>query len=160
MARLADVHPAMRAALLAMECPTFDTQPWVTGPALPERRVALISTAGLHRRDDRPFVVTAGNARAVAGDYRVIPDDITANDLVMSHVSTNFDRTGFQQDWNVVFPLDRLHALAQEGVIGSVAAFHYSFMGATDPSQMADAAHALARLLHQDHVNAVLLVPV
>jgi hypothetical protein len=26
MARLADVHPAMRAALLAMECPTFDTQ--------------------------------------------------------------------------------------------------------------------------------------
>src|SRR5262245_21752904 len=160
MARLEHVHPAMRAALLAMECPTFDSRPWVAGPALPQRRVALISTAGLHRRDDRPFAVTAGNARAIAGDYRVIPDDIAANDLVMSHVSTNFDRTGFQQDWNVVFPLDRLHALAQEGVIGSVAAFSSSFMGATDPSQMRASAHALTRLLHEDHVTAVLLVPV
>jgi len=160
MARLDHVHPAMRAALLAMECPTFDTHPWVAGPALPQRRVAIVSTAGLHRRDDRPFAVTSGNARAIAGDYRVIPNDIVANDLVMSHVSTNFDRTGFQQDWNVVLPLDRLHELAQAGVIGSVAAFHYSFMGATEPSQMASAAHELARLLLQDHVNAVLLVPV
>ena len=160
MARLDQVHPAMRTALLAMECPTFDTQPWVAGPALPQQRVALISTAGLHRRDDRPFAVTSGNTRAIAGDYRVIPNDIAANDLVMSHVSTNFDRTGFQQDWNVVFPLDRLHELAQEGVIGSVAACHYSFMGATDPSHMEAAAHALARLLTQDRVNAVCLVPV
>jgi D-proline reductase (dithiol) PrdB len=143
-----------------MECPTFDTHPWVSGPALRQRRVALVSTAGLHRRDDRPFAVTSGNARAIAGDYRVIPQDIAANDLVMSHVSTNFDRTGFQQDWNVVFPLDRLHELAQAGVIGSVAAFHYSFMGATHPSQMETAAHELARLLTQDQVNAVLLVPV
>ena len=160
MARLDHVHPAMRAALLAMACPTFDTQPWVTGPALPHRRVALISTAGLHRRDDRPFAVTSGNARAIAGDYRVIPHDIAANALVMSHVSTNFDRTGFQQDWNVVFPLDRLHELAQKGVIGSVAAFHYSFMGATDPRHLETSAHALAHLLTQDRVNAVLLVPV
>jgi D-proline reductase (dithiol) PrdB len=160
MARLDHVHPAMRTALLAMACPTFDTHPWVTGPALPQRRVALVSTAGLHRRDDRPFAVTSGNARAIAGDYRVIPKDVTANDLVMSHVSTNFDRTGFQQDWNVVFPLDRLHELAQAGVIGSVAAFHYSFMGATEPRHMEPAAHALARLLQQDQVDAVLLVPV
>jgi D-proline reductase (dithiol) PrdB len=90
MARLEQVHPAMRASLLAMACPTFDTHPWVAGPALGQRRVALISTAGLHRRDDRPFAVTSGNARAIAGDYRVIPHGIAANDLVMSHVSTNF----------------------------------------------------------------------
>lgn len=160
MARLEQVHPAMRSALLAMECPTFDTQPWVVGSPLALRRVAIVSTAGLHRRDDRPFAVTVGNSRAIAGDYRVIPGDIAANDLVMSHLSTNFDRTGFQQDWNVVFPLDRLHELAQDGVIGSVAAFHYSFMGATDPKHMEPAAHALARLLAQDGVTAVLLVPV
>jgi D-proline reductase (dithiol) PrdB len=160
MARLDQMHPAMRASLLAMLCPTFDTQPWVEGPPLAQRRVALVSTAGLHRRDDRPFAVTSGNNRAVAADYRVIPGDIAANDLVMSHISTNFDRTGFQQDWNVVFPLDRLHALAQEGAIGSVAAFHYSFMGATPPQQMKPSAHELSRLLAQDQVNAVLLVPV
>jgi D-proline reductase (dithiol) PrdB len=160
MARLDQVHPAMRASLLAMPCPVFDTQPWVGGPTLSQRRVALISTAGLHRRDDRPFAVTSGHTRAIAGDYRVIPQHVAANDLVMSHVSTNFDRTGFQQDWNVVFPLDRLHELAREGVIGSVAAFHYSFMGATEPHHMKAAAHELARLLQQDQVDAVLLVPV
>jgi hypothetical protein len=109
---------------------------------------------------DRPFAVTSGNARAIAGDYSVIPHDLAANDLVMSHVSTNFDGTGFQQDWNVVFPLDRLHEMARDGAIGSVAAFHYSLMGATDPSQMETSAHELARLLMQDQVNAVLLVPV
>jgi len=154
------VHPAMRASLLAMECPTFANQPWATGPPLAQRRVALISTAGLHRRDDRPFAVTAGNLRATVSDYRVIPGDIAANDLVMSHVSTNFDRTGFQQDWNVVFPLDRLYELAKDGVIGSVAAFHYSFMGATEPQLMEPSAHELSGLLAHDHVDAVLLVPV
>lgn len=160
MARLEDMHPAMRRSLLAMPCPTFDSHPWVAGPPLHQRRVALISTAGLHRRDDRPFAVTSGNERAIAGDYRVIPGDSVANDLVMSHVSTNFDRTGFQQDWNVVLPLDRLHELTVQGVLGSVAAFHYSFMGATDPKHMEPAAHELAHLLHKDDVDAVCLVPV
>lgn len=160
MARLEQMHPAMRDNLLAMECPTYATSPWVTGPPLAQRRVAIISTAGLHRHDDRPFAVTSGNGRAIAGDYRVIPGDSTGSDLVMSHISTNFDRTGFQQDWNVVFPLERLQALAAQGMIGSVAAFHYSFMGATDPKHMAPAAEALSRLLLQDQVNAVLLVPV
>ncbi len=160
MARLDRMHPAMSSALLAMECPTFPTQPWTAGPPLAQRRVAIISTAGLHRREDRPFAVTTGNSRAIAGDYRVIPGDVQASDLVMSHISTNFDRTGFQQDWNVVFPIDRLHGLADEGCIGSVAAFHYSFMGATDPKHMEPSAHALARLLAQDQVTAALLVPV
>jgi D-proline reductase (dithiol) PrdB len=96
----------------------------------------------------------------MAGDYRIIPGNIAAGDLVMSHLSTNFDRTGFQQDWNLVFPIDRLKELAAEGIIGSVADFHYSFMGATDPGEMAPAARNLAGLLHGDLVTAALLVPV
>jgi D-proline reductase (dithiol) PrdB len=113
----------------------------------------MISTAGLHHRDDRPFTI-------MSGDYRIIPGDIAMNDLVMSHISTNFDRTGFQQDWNVVFPLDRLRELADQGFIGSVADFHYSFMGATDPKLMEKTARDLAGLLKKDRVDAVLLVPV
>lgn len=35
----------------------------------------------------------------------------------MSHISANFDRTGFQQDWNIVFPLDRLRDLAESKVL-------------------------------------------
>ena len=64
----------------------------------------------------------------------------------MSHVSTNFDRTGFQQDHNVVFPIDRLNELAEEGEVGSVASIHYSFMGATHPAKLERAAHQLARV--------------
>lgn len=160
MVRLSDISQAESDALLAIPCPTYDTEPWQSGPPLAERRVAIVSTAGLHLRDDRPFVLTYGDTAAAPGDYRMIPGDAAANDLVMSHVSVNFDRTGFQQDWNVVFPLDRLNELAAAGTIGSVAAFHYSFMGAAPPDQLAEPARRLARLLAGDAVDAVLLVPV
>lgn len=93
-------------------------------------------------------------------DYHVIPADIKAADLLTSHISINFDRTGLQEDWNVAFPLDRLSELAAEGVIGSVAATHYSFMGASDPLQMEPHARELAGRLKRDQVDAVLLAPV
>jgi D-proline reductase (dithiol) PrdB len=78
----------------------------------------------------------------------------------MSHVSTNFDRTGFQQDLNVILPIDRLREMAGRGEIGSVADFHYSFMGATEPEKMELTVRKLASLIKKDNVNAVLLVPV
>ena len=52
----------------------------------------------------------------------------------MSHVSTNFDRTGYIQDLNLVFPIERLRELEAAGDIGSVGAYHYAFMGATPPT--------------------------
>ena len=153
MARLDRMPEPMRSHLANLPCPSFNENPWVTGAALKRRRVSIISTAGLHRRNDRPF-------EGMTGDYRVISGDISAGDLVMTHISTNFDRTGFQRDWNVVFPLDRLKELALEGIIGSSAAYHYSFMGAADPAAMEPAARNLATLLKGDRVDAVLLVPV
>ncbi len=133
----------------------FEGNPWVSGPPLKQRRVAVISTAGLHQRDDRPFA-----PGAAATDYRVIPGSVNAGELVMSHLSINYDRTGFQQDINVVLPLDRLRELAAEGVIGSVADYHYSFMGAAPIRQLAPRARELAGLLKRDKVDAVLLSPV
>ncbi len=153
MVRLNELPEPSRSYLRRLRCPTFETTPWAQGPPLAKRRVAIISTAGLHRRDDRPFELTSD-------DYRVIPADVQANDLVMSHVSANFDRIGFQMDWNVIFPLDRLRELAARKEIGSVADFHYSFMGATDPRKMEPTARHLAGILKSDHVDAVLLVPV
>jgi D-proline reductase (dithiol) PrdB len=153
MARLDQLVKAEREHLLNLPCPTFESTPWVIGPPLSERRLALISTAGLQRRGDRPFAPGAT-------DYRIIPVDTPANDLVMSHISTNYDRTGFQQDWNVVFPLDRLRELAEKGVIGALADYHYSFMGATDPTQMEDTTRSLGRIMKKEGVDAALLVPV
>ncbi|NNL84522.1 MAG: selenoprotein B glycine/betaine/sarcosine/D-proline reductase [Myxococcales bacterium] len=153
MARMKDLDPGMQKHLLALECPTYAKHHFVKGGPLSERRVAIISTAGLHMRGDPAFGVGAT-------DYRIIPGSASAGELVMSHISSNFDRTGFQHDYNVVFPLDRLKELAEEGLIGSVAKYHYSFMGATDPKRMEPAALELAEQLRADRVDALLLVPV
>ena len=59
-----------------------------------------------------------------------------------------------------MFPLQRLQEMANAGEIGSVADFHYTFMGASDPATMKDSADQIAGLLTQDKVDAVLLVPV
>ena len=151
--RLEKLPPEMAKRLAELECPDFQTRPWVEGPALRERRVAIVSSAGLTVRGDRVF-------RGRDADYRAIPSTTQPNDLLCSHISINFDRNGFQEDWNVVFPLDRLNELASEGTIGSVAATHYSFMGATDPVQMEPYARELAGRLKADAVDAVVLAPV
>ena len=78
----------------------------------------------------------------------------------MSHISVNFDRSGFQQDLNVVFPVERLKEMAADGKIGSVADFDYSFMGATDQEQMEPLVLEIAGFMKEDQVNAVLLAPV
>ncbi|MGR9092752.1 MAG: selenoprotein B, partial [Gammaproteobacteria bacterium] len=57
MARLEKLDPTLVAHLEALECHRYDDEPWVTGPPLSARRVAIISTAGLMRRGDRPFDV-------------------------------------------------------------------------------------------------------
>ena len=52
MARLDDIAEPMRSHLRDLPCPTFEETPWTEGPALKDRRVALISTAGLQRRTE------------------------------------------------------------------------------------------------------------
>jgi len=155
LARMSDFSEAEQQHHLdkIRDLPDFGSTPFVPGPPLARRRVALVTTAGVHVRGTRPF-------EGGAADYRVIPGDTRAADVIMSHVSVNFDRTGFQEDLNVVFPLERLHELRAGGVIGSVAAFHYSFMGAAPIRALEAGACELAGLLKQDGVDAVLLTPV
>jgi D-proline reductase (dithiol) PrdB len=153
MARLTDLPAAQAQRYAELECPNFATAPWVTGPPLSQRRVAIVSSAGLVVRGEKPF-------RGRDVDYRVIPASTRPDQLMLRHISINLDRSGFQEDWNVVFPLDRLNELAAEGMIGSVATTHYSFMGATDPVQMESHAREVAGHLKRDRVDAVLLSPV
>lgn len=155
MVRLADLPEWEREHMLdkVRDLAGFDTRPWVQPPPLAKSRIAVISTAGLHVRGDRPF-------GPGAADYRIIPGGTPASDLVMSHQSVNYDRTCFQEDHNVAFPLDRLNELARDGIIGSVAGYHYSFMGAASIRKLEPKAHELAGLLKKDGVDAVLLSPV
>ena len=115
--------------------------------------MALVTTAGLHRRDDRPFSVGVP-------EYRLIPGDVKADELVMSHISVNFDRSGYQQDLNIAFPIDRMRELEDEGEIGSLGTYHYSFMGAAAPEAIEPNARRLAGILKGDGVDSVLLTGV
>lgn len=154
MVRLTDIDELGVKHLLDKECPPFQSKPWVTGPPLAERRVAIVTTAGLHRRDDRNFAL-----RDLS--YRVIPGDADLADLVMTQSSVNYDRSGFQQDVNVVFPMDRLRELRAAGEIGEIADYHYALNGAGWlPHEIEPTAREMAGLLKEDRVNAVLLVPV
>lgn len=154
MVRLEKLSPEQRQGLDALSCPTFASHPWAKGPPLRRRRVAIVSTAGLHLRQDRPFMQEPGKY------YRSIPGEVKPSELLMSHLSANIDRSGFQQDWNVMFPIERLRELAQEGVIAGLAATHYSFMGGDDPTSWQEEARFLASRLKEDGVTAALLVPV
>ncbi len=157
MVRWEDIHPneqaSLKQRLAGRYSAPFKQTAWVEAPKLIDARVAIITTAAIHRFDDRPF---SGHE----GDYRIIPGDIDYKDLAMTHSSTNFDRSAYQQDVNVCFPLDHLRTLVDLQEIGSVADWHYSFMGSTAPERMEPAATEVSQLLIGDNVNLVLLIPV
>ena len=153
MARLEDLTPATAERLRALECPAYPSAPFVTGGKLSSRRVAIVSSAGIHRRGEPPMMPGAN-------EFRELSAALPASDIVMTHVSVNYDRTGFQRDINTIHPIDRLRELAAQGVIGSVADTHYAVMGANDPKQWDALADQLADRLRQDRVDAVLFSPV
>lgn len=153
MARIEDIPQATREVVLGLAIPEPTNFPWVRPRPLEQSRIAILTSAALHRRSEMPF--PAGTA-----EHRELPATLPASDIHMSHISINFDRSGFQRDINVVYPIDRLKELAADGVIGSVADTHCSVMGSTDPATMVQTADALAGRLKQDNVDAVLLCPV
>ena len=153
MARIEDIPQATREAVLALASPELPGQPWVQPKPLAQCRVAILTSAALHKRSEMPFQVGTT-------EFRELPASLPAADILMSHISINFDRAGFARDINVAYPIDRLKELAADGVIGSVAATHYSVMGSTDPATMATSADAIVARLKQEGVDAVILAPV
>ena len=71
MVRLADVPMPERTFLENMPIPEIEDAPCVAGPPLKERRVAIVTTAGLTAREDPRFAMGSS-------DYRVIPADVDA----------------------------------------------------------------------------------
>src|SRR3974390_3443153 len=152
MAPLEDIPQPTRDAVATAACPSFDTTPFVSGLPLAARRVAVVSSAALIKRGDAPFPF--GSA-----EVQFLPDNVPLNDLLISHVSINFDRSGYQRDINTVYPVERLRDLAAQGIVGSVAATHYTVMGSTDPSTMEGSADQISGQLREERVDAVLLTP-
>jgi D-proline reductase (dithiol) PrdB len=116
--------------------------------------VALVTTAALYPPGQRP-------ARGGDASFRVLTG---ADHLALGHESPNFDRSGWLVDPNVIFPLARLHDLADAGTIGSVAPRHLAFAGNQQHDTLAtiglDSGPAAAQLLHEDGVDVAILTPV
>ena len=141
--------------LLSRPVEVHHDTPW-TPPSGPVStlRLALVTTAGLHARGDRPFTVDDPT-------FRVIPGAAQPSDLVSSQTSIGFDRTGQTRDLNVVFPIDRVRELAESGELGGLAPHHYALLGAQSDSTRvaAESGGELARRLHEDGADVVLITP-
>jgi D-proline reductase (dithiol) PrdB len=155
MVKLADIPEYERNHLMSKLLPPLGELPWVVNDKpLSQKKVAIITTAGLNFREDHNF-------EFVDSSYRALPRDLAASDILMTHASVNYDRSGFQEDINVVFPVDRFKELESEGVIGRLADVNYSFMGGGMLPDVYEAnVRDLAKLLKADGVDAAFIVPV
>jgi D-proline reductase (dithiol) PrdB len=128
---------------------------------LRECTVALVSTAGVARNDDRPFDQEGERRNPWWGDptFRVIPLGTTENDVRLYHM--HIDPRFGESDLDVVLPMRRLTELHSEGVVGPPAARHYSIMGyILEPTELVEkTAPAIAECMCAEGVDAAALFP-
>ncbi len=146
---------AMRTFGAEQAVPTFENPAFTAlKKPLAESRVAIVTSAALHRPDQDRFTAADTGFRALNRADR---------NLVMGHWSPNFDHSGFQMDINVVYPIDRLEELAADGLIGDVAPRHFAFAG-NQPDTVSelrlDTGPTCALELIADAVDVVVLTPV
>ena len=155
MPRLDRLPEANRTNLLNLPMQVNEGAPYTRLPRpLAGCRMAIVTTAGLHRRGDRPF----GPGEQ---GYRVIPSDLASIEIVQSHTSLGFDRAPIMRDVNISFPIDRLRELVARRELGGLAPNHYSFMGAQRDLAGIQAATGpeVGRRLREEGVQAALITP-
>ena len=88
--------------------------------------VAIVTAAGVHLKDQERF-----NISDELGDlsFRVIPEDVESSRLMVTH--HHYDHADADEDINVVFPIDVLRDLKEEGFIKEIARKHVGYMGYT-----------------------------
>ena len=135
------------------------TIPWASLRApLTRGALALVTTAGVHLRDDRPF-----DMRDPDGDpsFRTIPCGAPASALTITH--KYYDHSAADRDINVVLPVERVRELVAERRIGALAPRIYSLMGHVDGAHLRTltdgTAPAIAERLIADGADAVFLTP-
>lgn len=118
---------------------------------LKETAFALVSTAGVHLRDQEPYNVDGDNS------WRLIPGDVQANQLMVTH--EHYDHSDADTDINCIFPIDRLRELAEEGIIGGVGDKHLGFMGYSQHLRdlYERSAPEMAKIILRSKADAVLL---
>lgn len=119
-------------------------------------RVALVTTAGVHRKDQLRF-----NMEDPHGDpsFRELRGDVRCNELMVTH--DHYNHADADRDINCVFPIDRVRELAAAGEIGEVSPLHFGMMGfITDPAPLLErTAPYLAQALVAAGVDVAVFTP-
>ena len=140
--------------------PQLALEPAVPRPLakpLSEATIAIVTSAALSMPDQPPM-----DGPNVEGDYTIRVLDANADPRSLKIWHTHFDTTAAREDVNVVYPIERLRELADEGIIGGVSPRAVSFMGYfSNVFRMRDeVAPAVVRVLLDAGADGAILVPV
>jgi D-proline reductase (dithiol) PrdB len=118
---------------------------------------ALVTSGGLYLRDSQPAFDTV----SIHGDpsFREIPKTASQEDFGIAHA--HYDHSLAEQDFNIIFPLQRFIELEKEKTIGRLADTHYSFSYVNDAvTLMKKTVPDLISRIKTQAVDVVFLVPV
>ena len=121
---------------------------------LSDSKVGLICTGGIYAAGHTAFHFKDDTT------YRAISTDVDVEDLRATHFA--YDLTDARKDINVVFPVEQLRTMVDEGVIDSIAPDAYTLMGGIYSTRRVreELIPALVDRVLADEVDVVLLVPV
>lgn len=138
--------------------------PWTPmSKPLAQSSFALVTSGGLFdMRQDSPFDLAREQREPSWGDpsYRAIPVDTPQETMGVSHHHIN--PAGVLADHNVLLPIERFQTLHEEGRVGELANYHYSFMGYQGfPSDLSGWIHSsgpeVAQRMRSEAVDCVFL---
>lgn len=121
---------------------------------LSESRLGLVGSGGIYEHGQTAFHFRDDIS------FRVI--DTTAGTDALRATHFAYDLEDARRDPNVVFPIDPLQRLVEEGELGELSERAYAFMGGIYSSRKVEqtlAPELVSRLL-SDEVDVALLVPV
>ena len=120
---------------------------------LDQCKVGIICSGGIYLKGQIAFHYKDDTS------YRVISSATSKENLRATHFA--YDLKDARKDISVVFPLETLRNLANEGLIGGIADSAYSFMGGIYSSRKVreNLAPSLAKQMLKDEVDLVILVP-
>ena len=160
MAQLSDLKMRYRVLIRGYRFSKVDWHPGaiLTKP-LNAAKIAIITSAGFYLPTQPPFEHTI---RYNDCSYREIPWGTPVKSLQIGQTSDAFDHSGIELDRNLALPLDRLRELVGLGLVGAATPRHFSMMGSllATAGLIQKSGPEIAAKLHEDAVDAVLLVPV
>lgn len=124
------------------------------GKPLSESTVGLVATGGIYVEGQTAFSFKDDTT------YRAVPSSTPTDKLRATHFA--YDLTDARTDINVVFPIDVLRQMEDEGAIGSLASNLLTCMGGIYSQRRVreELAPALVERARDEEVDVVLLVPV